>query len=183
VLCAIHLSFGAKVPRFSGISQGMRWLLLAFAVAGCAERPIPLPEPPVDLGNRCDPASGCIANGCRCVNSADCCGGECDPDLNFCKTLYTPDLSSTDLSCPPDCVPLGGMCTINADCCPGVACFIPVGATWGACGFQVVPDMGDCFCRACGDACLTSGSCCSTNADCCSGKCEVAPCSVITVCS
>jgi hypothetical protein len=81
--------------------------------------------------------------------------------------------------CEGACVPKGGECTVNADCCSPEPCVVPTGATKGICGGSIgtdggvvpPPDGGSSTDGGGGtDAgCSLYGQRCTVNADCCSG--------------
>jgi hypothetical protein len=74
---------------------------------------------------------------------------------------------------PSACVPACGLCTIDADCCPGETCLVALGSTRGQCGPCTVPDGGTDGGTTDGGACALYGQICTTNSDCCNGV----PCS------
>src|SRR5690606_19074702 len=78
----------------------------------------------------------CTADGEICAASDECCGRICTPDENGI------------LRCQDECVPLGGNCTTEADCC-----------TDGTCGDREVE-------------CVPIGGTCQETADCCDGLCD-----------
>jgi hypothetical protein len=105
-------------------------------------------------------AGCCIAAGEKCQFSSECCGGApCVPD------------SSGQLRCGaanPDggvtCQPKGSVCTSNGDCCAGLVCNLPAGATSGTCGTPTTPtgtDGGAPVCAANGQGCTMQSDCCS----------------------
>jgi hypothetical protein len=83
--------------------------------------------------------------GMMCATSADCCGLPC--------TL--PPGSEFGGVCGGACVPQGGNCTTNADCCSQLPCDIAPGATNGTCGAP--------------QGCADIGQMCTQTADCCNG--------------
>jgi hypothetical protein len=126
-----------------------------------------------------------------CVQAGEICGSAfycCDhlprvPDANGVLrcAAHNPDGGTT-------CIPIGGSCTINADCCPGSQCIIPIGSTQGACG-QPTPALDGGTAGSAGSggtgagggatggqggggvpanpACSLYGQACSSDADCC----------------
>ncbi len=81
--------------------------------------------------------------------------------------------------CGTTCVTSGGACTANADCCAGLPCAIPPGATKGVCGGSVLPDGGidpgggttstsDGGTAGDGGVCALYGQQCAQASDCCS---------------
>jgi hypothetical protein len=158
----------------------------------CAIDPLGVP--------RC--ASGvCVGPGGTCSNSLDCClsdGGLCystDPDAgpaSGCLPCVPGGDGGTGLVCatPNDagtfCRDNGQSCTINADCCQSLQCYIPPGSTMGSCNPPVPPpqDAGTPVDANGIDAppvdanmpptCALYGQSCTTASDCCNGV----PCSI-----
>lgn len=104
--------------------------------------------------------------GTACATSADCCGNPC---------INNQCIGTT-------CVPKGGECTSNADCCPGLPCTTLPGSTKGICGGVLVdggvqppPDGGaDAGPDGGGEGdggvpCSLYGQTCNDTADCCNG--------------
>jgi hypothetical protein len=84
---------------------------------------------------RCFPSTECTIEGDICSATYDCCGGVCVPD------------AAGTLRCtqPPDegpCIPSGGPCTVNADCCPPTLCIREPGSASGYCGILEPPSTG-----------------------------------------
>lgn len=128
---------------------------------------------------RCTGVGNCADAGSQvgkaCASSADCCGLPCLPNS---------DPNGSPFICGASCVPSGGTCTTDADCCTGLPCKAPPGSTKGVCGPVNIPDAGtDSGADSGTDAGTDSGTCalygqsCTTGADCCnkvpctSGKC------------
>jgi hypothetical protein len=112
------------------------------------------------------PDGGAPRTGQACASSADCCGLNCTPD------------GTGKLVCGGACVPAAGKCTTNADCCAGLPCAIPPGASQGTCGQpSTTQDAGTA--PSDGGNCALYGQSCTVNADCCngvpciSGRCRV----------
>jgi hypothetical protein len=106
--------------------------------------------------------AGCIPVGADagCASSADCCNlNPCVPDGNGGFTCY-----------PETCVPVSGVCTTDADCCPGGHCYIQGGQTSGTC--QPLADGGTCDGGLYGQTCTTSADCCN-GVPCTNGRCEI----------
>lgn len=107
--------------------------------------------------------------GIICATSADCCGNPCVN--NRCSN-------------PGSCIPKDGVCTSNADCCPGLPCTIPPGESKGVCGGTITSDGGvaeggaDASTLPDGGNCALYGQICTVMADCCnavpciSGRCR-----------
>jgi hypothetical protein len=79
----------------------------------------------------CDPSSDpmcCFAAGEECADPSECCGGVCllHPDGAY-RCGPPPPIDTPDGGIPYMCVPRGGDCTTDADCCDMLPC-IPVGA-------------------------------------------------------
>jgi hypothetical protein len=106
-----------------------------------------------------------------CASANDCCGlAPCVPDGAGVLHCYGPADGGTST-----CVPSGGTCSINGDCCPGTTCIQAIGSTQGVCGTNTnTPDGG----TDAGPTCAQFGQACTTAADCCNslpcwnGKCE-----------
>ncbi|MBI5532161.1 MAG: hypothetical protein HY898_05580 [Deltaproteobacteria bacterium] len=140
---------------------------------------------------RCTGAGNCADAGSyegkECASSADCCGLAC-----------VPNKSAVDGGAPficgsTTCVPAGGDCTTDADCCPGLPCVAPPGSTHGICGAiledggvpdanvpdgplpegqvpdAAVPDTGP-TCALYGQTCTAASDCCN-NVPCTQGRC------------
>jgi hypothetical protein len=96
----------------------------------------------------------------------------CIPDGAGVLRCYLPPTSTLDggVLPPATCVPSGGPCTINADCCVGVVCIELPGSTRGICGLppqgNPAPDGGP---DSPGPVCAEYGQQCTTAADCCNG--------------
>jgi hypothetical protein len=114
----------------------------------------------------------------------DCCNSlPCVPDQNGVLRCLPPNDGG------PTCVPVGGTCTINGDCCPGSECIREPGSTQGICGTSTPPGTGGS--PGTGGAggqgtggtppCSEYGQICSTRADCCNnvpctlGMCVIPP--------
>jgi hypothetical protein len=144
----------------------------------CALDPLGVP--------RC--ASGvCVGTGGSCTNSLDCCA----PDGGLCYAIDG-GAASGCLPCVP--APNGGSgfvcaapndagtycrgnaqtCTINADCCDSLMCYVPPGGTAGSCvPISTPPPAQDAGTSdsSTPDAptCALYGQSCASNADCCGG--------------
>jgi hypothetical protein len=105
----------------------------------------------------------------------------CIPDANGVLRCYVPPTSGIDGGVPSACVPAGGPCSINGDCCVGSMCIEPVGSTQGVCGTATPPpgappvdggtaDAPTLSCAAYGQACVTNGDCCN-DVTCWNGRC------------
>jgi hypothetical protein len=78
---------------------------------------------------RCLGVGDCKAAGDACASAADCCNqAPCVPDATGALHCLPPPSGGG-----PNCVPSGGGCTINGDCCPGGICHRPAGSTVGSC--------------------------------------------------
>lgn len=136
---------------------------------------------------RCTGVGNCADAGSQagksCATSADCCGLPCVPNPSSADggALYV---------CGATCVPSGGTCTSNADCCSGLPCKAPPGSTQGVCGSTELPDGGvggsggtggtggspsggtggTPTCSLYGQSCTTSANCCN-NVPCTAGHC------------
>jgi hypothetical protein len=72
---------------------------------------------------RCFAGGDCHKAGDVCAAAADCCNNApCVPDDT--GALHCASVA---------CIPSGGGCTINGDCCPGGVCNRPAGSTVGSC--------------------------------------------------
>lgn len=118
----------------------------------------------------------CLAGGAICSSAKDCCNQmPCVPDGTGFLRCYAPPVSTLDGGVPPSaCVPAGGPCSINGDCCIGSTCIQPIGSTQGICGTPSLPpgtppatDAGATDASAPG--CAEYGQLCTTGADCCGG--------------
>lgn len=118
--------------------------------------------------NTCDPAGDV----CHLNPTPVCAGGTTNVRDDCCACI------STKSCCQPDkvgiprcnlvgaCVPAGGNCSFNGDCCNGLPC---------------VPDATGAL--HCGSMCVPQGGFCTTNADCCIGlNCIVPPGSIQGAC-
>jgi hypothetical protein len=112
-----------------------------------------------------DCADGGSLAGQPCATSADCCGLPCLPNKNAGEggSLYI---------CGDSCVPSGGACTTDSDCCAGLPCKAPPGSTQGTCGETIIPDAGTDAgtCALYGQDCTTDSDCCN-EVPCSNGKC------------
>jgi hypothetical protein len=92
--------------------------------------------------------------GASCASSADCCGKPCVNNV-----------------CEGKCVEKNGECTSHADCCTGLPCNIPTGASKGICGGSSTPDGGVTNNPGGGGTgdCALYGQSCSDSSPCCSG--------------
>jgi hypothetical protein len=88
----------------------------------CRRDALGIPRCLLKVGTDC---TAPVAPGTACVTSADCCGKPCVGGM-----------------CNDVCIDKGGECTNTSDCCPGLPCAIPPGATKGICGGTVLPDGG-----------------------------------------
>jgi hypothetical protein len=108
--------------------------------------------------------AGCIPidAGTQCATSADCCNlNPCVPDGNGGHTCY-----------PSTCVPVTGVCTTDADCCPGGHCYIQGGQASGTCQPNVTDAGTTCDGGLYGQTCVTATDCCN-NVPCNNGRCEI----------
>jgi hypothetical protein len=84
---------------------------------------------------RCRAIKECRKPAQTCSHISDCCDSlPCVPDPNGvlrCATL------SADAGA--SCIPAGGPCTAQSDCCPDIECNIAIGSTQGMCG-EPTPD-------------------------------------------
>jgi hypothetical protein len=103
-------------------------------------------------------ANCCIAAMQICAFSAECCNGApCVADMNGV------------LRCGSACSMAGGPCRADGDCCAGLVCNVPTGATQGTCGVPQMPpapdggagDGGPNLCSQVGQACSTVQPCCT----------------------
>lgn len=102
------------------------------------------------------------AAGATCATSADCCGKPCVNGV-----------------CLGACVPSAGECTVTADCCTGIQCIIPPGASKGFCGGSILPDGGVSpdggadgggpVTNDAGVVCALYGQACAASSECCNG--------------
>jgi hypothetical protein len=115
--------------------------------------------------------------GKECLTSADCCGLPCLPNQ---------DPNGPPFICGSSCVPAGGMCTTDADCCAGIPCVLPPGSSQGVCGWippdadagvdggplpdADTPDGPDCALY--GQECTTAADCCN-EIPCTNGRCII----------
>ena len=119
----------------------------------CHQDALGIPRCGVGVGVDCaDPQSHV---GEACASSADCCGLPC---------VGVPGMEG--FVCGGACVQQGGSCTTSTDCCMGLPCEIPGGATTGTCGAP--------------QGCSEYGQSCTTSADCCNGlPCDNGLCTAI----
>jgi hypothetical protein len=130
---------------------------------------------------RCYGLDACRQAGETCSSAIDCCNqAPCVPDASGVLRCFVPPVSSIDGGVPSACVPPGGSCTINADCCVGSVCIELVGSTQGVCGTRPPPpgslpvdggtgpvdgasavDGPAAVCAEYGQACTTSADCCN----------------------
>lgn len=107
----------------------------------CRQDSLGIPRCLIAEGDCTDPS---IYEGMECSTSADCCGLPCVPN----PAEFPPFI------CGTECVPTFGACTTTADCCAGIPCEIPPGATEGTCG-----EMGPC--AEVGQPCTMDSDCCN----------------------
>jgi hypothetical protein len=111
-----------------------------------------------------------------CSSAMDCCNqAPCVPDTTGVLHCYgSPGPNDGGINA---CVPKGGPCSINGDCCMGSTCIQSVGSTQGVCGNTTPPPTTDAGTTNPGiDApglppgqCAEYGQLCATAADCCNG--------------
>jgi hypothetical protein len=114
-----------------------------------------------------------IPAGTACATSADCCGNPC---------IKNPSGTSPAFICatPGTCRQQGESCTSTGDCCTGLPCAIPQGASTGVCGGTVLadggvvtnpPSDGGVFTNDAGTVCAGYGQDCvgSGTGNCCAG--------------
>jgi hypothetical protein len=119
----------------------------------------------------------CRTAGETCASANDCCNqAPCVPDAAGLLHCYAVPVGSDGGVPGPACVPKGGSCSINADCCPGSTCIQKVGSTQGVCGDATPPpgtdpvkDAGAPGSDVPAPICAEYGQICTTNADCCNG--------------
>ena len=113
----------------------------------------------------------CLQGAAICSSAMDCCNHmPCVPDGTGLLRCYAPPASGLDGGVPSACVPSGGPCSINGDCCIGATCIQAVGSTQGICGTMTPPpakDGGPTDTSTPG--CAEYGQLCTTGADCCNG--------------
>ena len=118
-----------------------------------------------------------------CSSAMDCCNQmPCVPDGAGLLHCYSPPISTFDGGVPSSCVPAGGPCSINGDCCVGSTCIQAVGSTQGICGNITPPsgpppsadagaiDASTIICAEYGQTCTTTSDCCNS-ITCWNGKC------------
>jgi hypothetical protein len=113
--------------------------------------------------------------GLECATSADCCGLPCVPNS---------DPNGPAFICGENCVPEGGACTTDADCCFSLPCVTPPGSAQGICGYTPpldggvpdgdvpdadIPDGPDCALY--GQECVDDEDCCY-EVPCTNGRCN-----------
>jgi hypothetical protein len=150
----------------------------------CALDPLGVP--------RC--ASGvCVGSGGSCTNSLDCCasdGGLCyaidgGPAVGCSPCVPSPDGGSGFVCAAPNdagtfCRTNAQTCTVNADCCASLMCYVAPGSTVGSCMPISTPpppaDAGvnDSSTPVDAPTCALYGQSCTANSDCCNGV----PCSI-----
>lgn len=110
----------------------------------------------------------CHAAGDACASAADCCD----------RAPCVPDDQGALRCLAGACVPTGGSCTINGDCCPGGVCNRPPGSTVGSCattgggGSGAGGSSGTAGSSGVGGAplaCAEYGQICTQLGDCCNG--------------
>jgi hypothetical protein len=118
-------------------------------------------------GNTCDPEGNvCHFQNYACSNSSDrndCCA--CISSKTCCQldSLGIPRCNAINPADGGTCVPLGGNCSFNGDCCGGAPC-VPDSSGQLKCGVGTDGGM-----------CVPLGGPCTTTADCCSGITCVVP--------
>jgi hypothetical protein len=73
------------------------------------------------------------------------------------------------LVCQMACSPSASACTVDADCCSGLHCYVAVGSTSGACGGAPPPPSGYDAGAPPAPGCSFYGQSCMQNSDCCNG--------------
>lgn len=137
---------------------------------------------------RCFAGGDCHKASDVCAAAADCCNNApCVPD------------DTGALHCAAvACIPTGGGCTINGDCCPGGICNRPVGSTVGSCATTTTPPTGGSGGASSGGSggsaptagtagtagtpgtCALYGQICAQDGDCCDGiPCTNGQCVVV----
>ena len=116
----------------------------------------------------------CRQGGETCSSAMDCCNQmPCVPDGTGLLRCYVPPASTVDGGATSSCVPSGGPCSINGDCCIGSTCVQPMGSTQGICGNIVPPTLTPPADAGTLDAstlvCAEYGQTCTSSADCCNG--------------
>jgi hypothetical protein len=86
----------------------------------------------------------CVPNGLACLAGAQCCSGNCKEG-----------------TCAAACLGSGATCTLPTDCCTGLTCNVPSGATSGTCGTV--------------QTCSALTQPCNDAMPCCAGSCYVDP--------
>jgi hypothetical protein len=94
---------------------------------------------PSTPGGTTGACASCSPNGGACASDSQCCSGSCDPESGTCLAI---------------CVGESGSCTVNSDCCGGLECDVPAGATSGTC-------------KDASAACAGTGQVCGADQDCC----------------
>ncbi len=127
---------------------------------------------------RCYGGEPCHKVGDTCADSSGCCDG----------TPCVPDSAGVLRCTAGTCIPVTGPCTVDADCCTGSSCHVPLGSVSGTCGPITPPppppgtDAGPDAPPADGSTTDTStptcslyGQSCKVDGDCCSGVPCIAP--------
>jgi hypothetical protein len=111
----------------------------------------------------------CRVAGETCASAQDCCNlAPCVPDAAGILRCY--GVPGVDGGPPTSsCVPTGGPCSINADCCVGSTCIQPIGSTQGICGIPTPPPSDAGVIDASSPGCAEYGQTCTIDADCCNG--------------
>jgi hypothetical protein len=77
------------------------------------------------------------------------------------------------LTCQSMCSNTSGSCTVDADCCAGLHCYVALGSTSGTCGAPPPPpvgyDAGPPPPTPDGGSCAFYGQACAQSSDCCNG--------------
>lgn len=123
----------------------------------------------------------CRRGGETCSSMADCCNDmPCVPDATGVLRCY--GTTGIDGGVPSKCVPFGGPCSVNGDCCVGTTCIQPIGTTQGTCGIPSqppttkpgldagAPDTSQPGCAQYGQTCTSAAECCN-GVPCTGGRC------------
>ena len=133
---------------------------------------------------RCQGIGMCHAVGDVCANAADCCN----------NVPCTPNATGALHCNAAKCVPSGGACTINGDCCPGILCHRAPGTTVGSCTTTTTTGTsgsgagggsstgGSSGTGGAPTACAQYGQICAIDGDCCNSiPCTFGICTVPVV--
>jgi hypothetical protein len=152
----------------------------------------------------------CSGVGAVCVQSAECCSENCDPETNRCLTSAMCRAAGGDCEQPTDCCTLqcgadgkcsadacvsdDQACETNEECCSGVCLDGACGALNPSCktAGNACQSGEDCCSKTCGENgtctlgvsyCIQPGDVCARDNDCCTGDCTVPEGATLGLCA